>query len=90
MRRRGRALPAHELPKGIDKVESLESSVQNDKNEPQEARRVGMASLTLRERWEWVRQERKRHQREQREMTAKLAEAVVKLEIKEVSPDIAV
>ena len=49
-----------------------------------------MASLTLRERWEWVRQERKRHQREQREMTAKLAEAVVKLEIEEVSPDIAV
>ena len=28
LRRRGRALRAHELPKGIDKVESLESSVQ--------------------------------------------------------------
>ena len=60
------------------------------KHEPQEAKRVGMAGLTLEERKEWVRQESKIHQREQREMTAKLAEAVVKLEIEEVSPDIAV
>ena len=48
-----------------------------------------MANMTLMERWEWVRQERKRHQNEKREMTAKLAEAVIKLEIEEVSPDIA-
>ena len=89
LRRKGRALRAHELPKGIDKLEFLESSVQNDKNKPQKARRVGMANMTLRERWEWVRQERKRHLKEQREATAKLAEAVIKLEIEEVSPDIA-
>ena len=46
-----------------------------------------MAGMTLGERRQWVRQERERHQKELREATARLAEAVVKLEIEEVSPD---
>ena len=54
-----------------------------------------MAGLTAEERWMWVRQnrvmhQRVMHQRDQREMTAKLAEAIIKLEAEEVSPDIAV
>ena len=48
-----------------------------------------MAGLTPEERGMWVRQKRVMHLRDQREMTAKLAEAVIKLEIEEVSPDIA-
>ena len=46
-----------------------------------------MAGMTLGERRQWVVEERKRHQKELREATARLAEAVVKLEIEEVSPD---
>ena len=48
-----------------------------------------MARMTLEERRQWVRQERERHQKELREATARLAEAVIMLEIEEVSPDIA-
>ena len=66
------------------------------KNEPQEARDVGMAGLTPEEMRMWVRQERVMHLRDQREMTARLAEAVAvvkavdKLEAEEVGPDMAV
>ena len=77
LKRRGRALSAGELPPGIDTVESLESSIQNDKiNEPQEARDVGMDGLTPEEFGMWVRQERVMHLREQRALSARLAEAV--------------
>ena len=66
------------------------------KNEPQEARDVGMAGLTPEEYGIWVRQERVMHLREQREMSARLAEAMAvckavdKLEAEEVGPDMAV
>ena len=44
-----------------------------------------MAGMTLGERRQWVVEERERHQKELREARARLAEAVVKLEIEEVS-----
>ena len=55
-----------------------------------------MAGLTPEEFGMWVRQERVMHLREQREMSARLAEAVAvwkavdKLEAEEVGPDMAV
>ena len=80
---RGAALKARELPRGVDMVESVQSSEQNDNLNLQEASYVLMAGMMLKERGEWVWKERRMMLRELRVDTAKMAEAIVKLEEEE-------
>ena len=85
--RRGALKATRGLPEGYDRVESVQSSEQNDNLNLQEARRVLLAGLTLEEREEWVRKERRMMLRELRVDNAKMAEAIVELEEEEeVSP----
>ena len=75
------------LPEGYDRVESVQSSEQNDNLNLQEASCVLLAGKTLEEREEWVMKERRMMLRELRVDTAKMAEAFIKLEEEEeVSP----
>ena len=84
MEERRRALKATRgLPEGYDRVESVQSSEQNDNLNLQEASYVLMAGMTLKERGEWVWKERRMMLRELRVDTAKMAEAIVKLEEEE-------
>ena len=72
------------LPEGYDRVESVQSSEQNDNLNLQEASFALLAGKTPEERFEWVMKERRMMLRELRVDTAKLAEAFIKLEEEEL------